>query len=625
MYTVGFLTSHSAVALQGVSLAEATGRMAEAGTDKRSCPAVVVASLDRSEDYSKRTGLQCPEIDALKGTGKSLDYIWNAMELSPYVALLKLSHSSEGIHPFVAVQPQGDYTKDWNLAADWACAVTGGLSPDTAMRSPKQLIYMAHSEKVVLKEDVTSLGNSAGWEMLASKVRIADPDSDMDVLATASAYKTYADMLGGMEAAVAALIAFCSRSEKYATAPPGYAEDKYERAETWAGAKENGPKEQALEEHSVAYALSDILRYNVEQQRPEIQGVTGIWHAPTEIDTETLLSRALDRTGVKLNRSLVGPMYNAVGLYNSISPFEDYIRTCYSEHPFTTTEALLYLHGMFFHCVWGYSLDDPFYEWLAMNWPGHLVGNFLDTDGPRPTYSILLYGDQRIGKDQSILQLVPSELSSYVLESQFGNAKEVAMASSGRVIMLMPELGLGDQRTISMAKFKLLVTNLPGYRRLYSPITQAAPTGFFFVFTVNPTEMFLLEPSQMSSRLPAVAFNPKVAVSEFVAQERDRFWAAAYATKNSPALLPKWMSDESHKRFPASPDTPLNLVLQTLDIVPGRSYSVRELIAASAMGDSGPIKHDLTRAVRAELERQGWSPMRGGYIECPKEWENPYA
>ena len=85
------------------------------------------------------------------------------------------------------------------------------------------------------------------------------------------------------------------------------------------------------------------------------------------------------------------------------------------------------------------------------------------------------------------------------------------------------------------------------------------------------------------------------------------------------------MSDESHKRFPASPDTPLNLVLQTLDIVPGRSYSVRELIAASAMGDSGPIKHDLTRAVRAELERQGWKAMRGGYIECPKEWENPYA
>ena len=625
MYTVGFLTSHSAVALQALSLSDASGYMAEAGTDKRSCPAVVVASLDRSEDYSKRTGLQCPEIDALKGTGKSLDYIWNAMELSPYVALLKLSHSGEGIHPFVAVQPQGDYTKDWNLAADWACAVTGGLSPDTAMRSPKQLIYMAHSEKVVLNEDATALTNPQGWENLAQKVRIADPDSDSDVLALASAYKTYEAMLGGSGASISALRAFASRSNKYADAPEGYILDKYQRAETWAGAKENGPKEQALEEHSVAYALSDILRYNVEQQRPEIQGVTGIWHAPTEIDTETLLSRALDRTGVKLNRSLVGPMYNAVGLYNSISPFEDYVLQCYTDSPMAAAEAKSWLHTQFFRPIWGYEVEDIFYEWLARNWPGHLVGNFLDPDGPRPTYSILLYGDQRIGKDQSILQLVPSELSSYVLESQFGNAKEVAMASAGRVIMLMPELGLGDQRTISMAKFKLLVTNLPGYRRLYSPITQAAPTGFFFVFTVNPTEMFLLEPSQMSSRLPAVAFNPRVEVSEFVSSNRNTFWAAAYATRSAPALLPRWMSDESHKRFPASPDTPLNLVLQTLDIVPGRSYSVRELIAASAMGDSGPIKHDLTRAVRAELERQGWSPMRGGYIECPKEWENPYA
>ena len=625
MYTVGFLTSHSASMLQAVSLSDAAGRMAEAGTDKRSCPAVVVASSDRSEDYSKRTGLQCPEIDALKGTGKSLDFIWRAMELSPYVALLKYSHSGEGIHPFVAVQPQGDYTKDWNLAADWACVVTGGLSPDTAMRSPKQLIYMSHSEKVVLKEDATALTNPQGWENLAQKVRIADPDSDSDVLALASAYKTYQAMLGGPEAGVSALIAFCSRSDKYRAAPPGYAEDKYERAETWAGAKENGPKEQALEEHAVAYALSDILRYNVEQGRPEIQGVTGIWHAPTEIDTETLLSRALDRTGVKLNRSLVGPMYNAVGLYNSISPFEDYIRTCAADNPLVPGRAKEWLHDFFFQRIWGYEICDPFYEWLATHWPGHLVGNFLDPDGPRPTYSILLYGDQRIGKDQSILQLVPPGLNTYILESQFGNAKEVAMASAGRVIMLMPELGLGDQRTISMAKFKLLVTNLPGYRRLYSPITQPAPTGFFFVFTVNPTEMFLLEPAQMSSRLPAVAFKPTVEVSEFVAANRDTFWAAAYATRAAPALLPKWMSDESHKRFPASPDTPLNLVLQTLDIVPGRSYSVRELIAASAMGDSGPIKHDLTRAVRAELERQGWSPMRGGYIECPKEWENPYA
>ena len=487
MYTVGFLTTHSDTTLQAVSLTEAAGRMAESGTDKRSCPAVVVASSDRSEDYSKRTGLQCPEIDALKGTGKSLDYIWEAMALSPYVALLKLSHSGEGIHPFVAVQPQGDYTKDWNLAADWACAVTGGLSPDTAMRSPKQLIYMSHSEKVVLKEDAAALTNPQGWENLAQKVRIADPDSDADVLALASAYKTYEAMLGGSEAGVAALIAFCSRSDKYATAPEGYAADKYERAETWAGAKENGPKEQALEEHAVAYALSDILRYNVEQGRPEIQGVTGIWHAPTEIDTETLLSRALDRTGVKLNRSLVGPMYNAVGLYNSISPFEDYVLQCYAENPIEFPEAQHWLHRDFFQKIWGYELEDPFYTWLATVWPGHLVGNFLDPDGPRPTYSILLYGDQRIGKDQSILQLVPTELKFI--------RTRVSVRKCERGGNGICRYGLscscqnwdsGDQRTISMAKFKLLVTNLPGYRRLYSPITQAAPTGFFFRFYSKP-------------------------------------------------------------------------------------------------------------------------------------------
>ena len=624
MYQVGFLYSNKDEVPKPTGLATALGYSAEALTPKHGCPAVVVASTDRSKDYNSRTGLQCPEIDALKGTGQSTDFLWASIEASPYTAALKYSHSGEGIHPFVAVGPQGNYAQDWNLASDWVCAVTGGLSPDNAMRSPQQLIYLAYSREVYIKEDAIPLGNPQGWENLASKVRIASPDSDVDVLAMASAYKTYAAMLGGNEAATAALVAFCSRSDKYSTAPVGYAEDKYERAEVWAGAAANGPKEVALDEHTVAYALADIVRYNLEQGRPEVQNVEGIWGAPSDTDTERLLGRALDRTGLKLNRSLVGPMYNAIGLYNGIKPFEDYVLQCHSDNPMSKSDAMEFLHEEFFASIWGYELDDPFYGWLAHCWPGHIVGNFFDPTGPRPTYSILLYGEQRIGKDQSILQLVPPELGSYVLESQFGASKELAMASAGRAIMLMPEMGLADQKTISMAKFKMLVTNLPGYRRLYSPITQPAPTQFFYVFTVNLTELHILEPAQMSSRLPAVDFRPSVQVSEYVATHRDTFWAAAYATRSAPALLPQWMSNMSHERFPVSPDTDLNLVLKTLDAVPGRVYAVRELIAMSPYGD-GTIKQDLTRAVRAELERQGWQPKRNGSLICPKDWSNEDA
>ena len=611
-----------------VSLEDVASECREAvpGVAKEDLPAVVPASSDRSDDYSTRTGYQCPEIDALKTSGRPLDPVYAAFERSPYTSILKLSHSGLGVHPFASVEATGAFLSDWALAADWATVTSGGLAPDAALRSPKQLIYLAPSSRVAINSSALSINSPAAWDVLATRIRNLDPGSDQDILIMASALKTHAELIGGEPVAKLILNAFCSRSPKWDTTPEGYAADKYDRAEVWesaSGETTAGPGV-ALDEHLVAEAMSDVIRYNMEQQRPEMVS-TGL--VPTPQDTEWVLGEGFKRTGVKLHRSVVGPMFNAVGLFNPIWPFKEYVEACAESYPMTDTAAKEWLHAEFFGPLWGYDMADPFTHWLATMWPGHLLENFFTPAGSRPTYSLLLHGPQRIGKDQSILQLVPPALSHYILEYQFGAAKEMAMASAGRIALLMPEMGLGDQRTISMSKFKMLVTNLPGYRGLYTSITGPAPTTFFFIFTVNPTELHMMEAAQMSSRLPAVEMRPQSPgpdVADFVAANRDRFWAAASATRAGPALLPSWMSDMAHDRFPSSPDTPLALVLSTMDVVAGRSYTVRELIVASPLGDQ-PIKQDVTRAVRAELEKQGWTPGRAGALRVPQDWTNPFA
>ena len=620
-----FYTREDARSTKALSIQEVSEFCAEADVadDKAHLSAICPASKERTDDYKTRTGYQCPEIDDLKTSGRPLAPLYDAFSMSPYTSLLKTSHSGLGIHPLVSVPELGSFLHEWELAEAWAFVVSGGLRPDTSMRSPRQLLYLAHSECYVNEEPVT-LGNVKQWKALRERLQNLDPDSDTDIFKAASYYKRYETMLGGHDAAISSLVAFASRSAKFDTVDDSYIEDKFERATV---AVEEGPANTGiLQEHTAAKLIASEVRYNVEQQRPEIFNGAD-WRTPTDTDTERLLSRVFTESGIHLNRQLVLPMYNAVSIFNAISPFEDYVKECNDRQKFTAQDARAWLHSEFFLPIWGYDLDDRYYEWLATHWPGHLFGNFLDRDGGRPTYSPMLYGDQRIGKDQSILKLFPSALSEYVLEYQFTAAKELAMAGAGRAILLMPELGMADQRTISMAKFKMMITNMPGFRRLYSPIVQQASTSFFFVFTVNLTETYLLEPAQMSSRLPSIDFRPTdelrgPGVGQFVEANRDKFWAAAYATMESPAILPQWMADESHRRFPVSPDTPCAVVLASMDVQEGRTYAVRELIMESPLGD-GHIRNEITRAVRSELVKLGWKAV-GSRLKCPENWCNPY-
>ena len=242
------------------------------------------------------------------------------------------------------------------------------------------------------------------------------------------------------------------------------------------------------------------------------------------------------------------------------------------------------------------------------NWPGHMLHN-AQTNTPSP-YALLLFGEQRIGKDVFLRELLPPELRNYYTTASLANPRDMAATCRNKLLVVLSEGGFTGGNMVSTNMIKVLITNMPSSRRLYSSISEPAPDKHFLVFTLNETEFALLDRAQLATRILPIKMDPAPEARgskmvEYTADIRDRFWAAAQYSQ-ADAALPPYIMDMCYERFPADPDTLAERVVEYQQDLPvGTRYKIRTLI--QEMDPSiVRIPHRDTAAVRAALARVGW-------------------
>ena len=245
------------------------------------------------------------------------------------------------------------------------------------------------------------------------------------------------------------------------------------------------------------------------------------------------------------------------------------------------------------------------------------MGNFYDNDPC--VYALLLYGEQRIGKDLFLMSLLPPELRSYYTATSLGSPRDMAASARGKLLVVLSEGGFTSGRAPTTNAIKALITNMPSVRRLYGNFSEEAPNKFMFVFTMNDTEFALLDRAQLASRIMPVEMRPDRIcfggkMGEYVDSIREEFWAAARASREPTGKMHRWIIEQSYHEFPADAETLPEMILQYCeDIEEGASYTVRELVFEVDPGRSR-ITHSETAAVRSALVRNGWERRSNGKV-----------
>ena len=544
-------------------------RRVDPQTPKAELPAICPASLDRADELS---GIRVPELDIKDG---DVDLVYAAFATDIHTLALKRSYSGNGVHPFVHCADLSPETSEL-----WARFVSGGHPVDIHSRSLKQLLYLNPTDPIHNPQ-------ARRLYKACPSVDDLDPSVDVDILKAASLYKTY-----GNEAS---LHAFAARSVKYEEAPNGYIADKFDRAAS---------KKPAL------YTFLDWLPEDI--RRNEDSGIVVQGDVPvTESRLEALLRDFNKDTGRILSAD--DRRRVRVALPRGFRPFQEVIDAL----PPARIPASQVLSAL-----WGPPKND-LEHYIVENWPGQLIYTYLNSSAV--SYMLLLHGQQRIGKDLGIKTLFEAiEMDDYRVEARLDQTKELAMASEGKVLVHLPEFG-GIDNVKSSALIKMIVTNMPAYRKPYETLyTRAKHVPM--LATINPTEASMLDPEQIAMRCASYEVKPEMDPAElrdFAMEYGPDFWASAMEESHYPMHMNAQLLGLMVEHFPSDPDSFIHQIIGESGIQPERVYTVRQVIMASGLVDR--VSHQLTQQVRYALEQLGcrrYSTTQS--LRVPKGFKNPY-